>query len=224
MSMSASVLRERGESRRVSLDEHDGSVEVEVLVIDDHLAIRRGVELLLRSEGLRVAGVAGGLGQARELLQRRRHDVALIDLHLGEDCSTGLVQETLARDPNAAIVLYTGFTDAAGLAAAVHAGTRGFVLKSSPACTLIAALRAVAAGGTFVDPDLAPLLSGGGDHSIVDDLSPREHEVLLLLAGGLARQLFLSPETVRTHVRNAMAKLGARTRVQAVAMVMRAGG
>jgi DNA-binding NarL/FixJ family response regulator len=204
--------------------------QLEVIVVEDHLAMRKGIELLLRSEGIRVAGVASQLGEARALLARRRHDVALLDVRLGKESAVGLVEELLRRDPNAAIVLYTGFTDSdSGLADAVRAGARGFVLKSSPAPRLIEALRSVAAGGHYVDPDLAAQLSKGAELSRLTTLSPREHEILGLLAGGLtgeaiAKRLSLSPETVRTHVRNATTKLGANTRVQAVAMMVRGRG
>jgi DNA-binding NarL/FixJ family response regulator len=206
------------------------SEQLEVIVVEDHLAMRRGIELLLRGEGLRVAGVASQVGEARALLQRRRHDVALIDVRLGQESAVGLVEELLRRDPEAAIVLYTGYTDPlSGLAEAVRAGARGFVLKSSPAARLIEALRSVAAGGHYVDPDLAAQLSGDAELSRLTVLSPRESEILGLLAEGLngqaiAKRLFLSPETVRTHVRNATTKLGARTRVQAVAMMVRSRG
>jgi DNA-binding NarL/FixJ family response regulator len=100
------------------------------------------------------------------------------------------------------------------------------VLKSSSARCLLDALRHVAAGGTYVDPGLAPLLTPREDVNRVSILSPRERQILDLLAEGLtgqaiAEELVLSPETVRTHVRNAVMKLGARTRVQAVALVIR---
>jgi DNA-binding NarL/FixJ family response regulator len=214
-------------SERPSLREAE---QLEVIVVEDHLAMRRGIELLLRSEGMRVAGVASQVGEARALLARRRHDVALIDVRLGQESAVGLVEELLRRDPDAAIVLYTGYIDPdSGLAEAVHAGARGFVLKSSPAPRLIDALRRVAAGGHYVDPDLAAPLSAGGELSRLTTLSPREDEILDLLAEGLtgeaiAKRLSLSPETVRTHIRNGTTKLGARTRVQAVAMMLRSRG
>ncbi|MEA2314028.1 MAG: hypothetical protein QOI03_720 [Solirubrobacteraceae bacterium] len=201
---------------------------VEVIVVDDHLGIRRGVELLLRDAGMRVAGVAGRLDEARALLARRRHDVALIDIHLASESSLGLVGEILRRDPAAAIVLYTGFTGAGSrLEQALRVGARGLVLKSSPAARLIDALRSVAAGGTYIDCDLAAALSPGADPRRLERLSSREQEILALLADGLtgqgiATRLFLSPETIRTHVRNAMSKLGAQTRVQAVALTLQA--
>jgi DNA-binding NarL/FixJ family response regulator len=204
--------------------------QLEVLVVEDHLTVRRGIELLLRGEGFRVAGVASRVDEARALLKRRRHDVALIDIRLGDESAVGLVAEILRGDPDAAIVLYTGYTDpGSGLAEAARAGARGFVLKSSPAERLIAALRSVAAGGHYVDADLASQLSEGRELSLLTTLSPREGEILDLLAAGLngqaiAERLFLSPETVRTHVRNATTKLGAKTRVQAVAMMVRGRG
>lgn len=203
------------------------SGELEVVVVDDHLAMRRGIELLLRDVGFRISGVAGSLDEARALVARRRFDVALIDVQLGEESSLGLVRELLAADPGAPIVLYTGYTQTdAALHEAVRAGARGFVLKASPPQRLVDALRAVAGGGTYVDPDLAGQLSEGRELRRLSSLSDRELEVLELLAEGLngqmiAERLFLSPETVRTHVRNATTKLGARTRVQAVAMVVR---
>jgi DNA-binding NarL/FixJ family response regulator len=200
-----------------------------VIVVEDHLGIRKGIELLLRSEGLQIAGVASEVDQARELLARRRYDVALIDVHLGEETALELVADLMRKDPDAAIVLYTGILYESTLAEAMRVGTRGFVLKSSPAQRLITALRDVAAGGHYVDPDLALLLSRGTELSRLMQLSPREHEILGLLAEGLSGQaiaarLFLSPETVRTHVRNATAKLGARTRVEAVAMMVQGRG
>ncbi|MGH2872022.1 MAG: response regulator [Solirubrobacteraceae bacterium] len=204
--------------------------QLEVVVVDDHLAVRRGIELVLREAGFRIAGVAGTLAEASTLLERRRFDVALLDVNLGEESSVGLVERLLLEDPAAPIVLYTGYTQPeSGLHDAVRAGARGFVLKSSPPARLVEALRAVASGGTYVDSELAAALAEGGELSRLSSLSDRELEVLTLLADGLngqliAERLFLSPETVRTHVRNATAKLGARTRVQAVAMVVRGRG
>jgi DNA-binding NarL/FixJ family response regulator len=201
--------------------------ELEVIVVDDHLAMRRGIELLLREAGFRIAGAASTLDEARTMLSRRRFDVALLDVQLGRESSVGLVEDLLREDPSAPIVLYTGYTGSdSALHEAVRAGARGFVLKTSPARRLTDALRAVAAGGTYVDPELASQLAEDGEIQRLSTLSARELEVLELLADGLngqmiAGRLFLSPETVRTHVRNATSKLGARTRVQAVAMVVR---
>jgi DNA-binding NarL/FixJ family response regulator len=202
------------------------SHELEVLVIEDHLSVRKGIELLLRSEGMRVAGVAGDVSTARRLFRDRRHDVALLDLGLDGGSGIEVARDQLAVDPNAAIVLYTGGTDANLLQEAVDAGARGFVLKSASPHELLAALRKVAAGGTYVDLAIAEYLAPRHSAIPLDKLSPREREVLDLLADGLtgeeiASRLFLSAETVRTHVRNAMRKLDAKTRVHAVALALR---
>ena len=98
------------------------------------------------------------------------------------------------------------------------------MLTSSPVSTLVEALRTVAGGDSFTDPEVTSLVAERSAAQRVTKLTPREREVLGLLADGyqgpeIAEQLFLSSETVRTHIRNAVGKLGARTRVQAAAMV-----
>jgi DNA-binding NarL/FixJ family response regulator len=173
--------------------------ELEVVVIEDHLTIRKGIELLLRAEGMRIAGVASRVDEARSLMARRRYDVALMDVRLGDESSVTLAEELLRVDPAMSIVFYTGYTGLdSGLDEAVRVGARGFVLKASPPARLVQALRAVAAGGTYVDPDLAPLLVDDEQLSRLPLLSPREYQVLELLADGLtgqaiSEQLFLSP-------------------------------
>lgn len=203
------------------------SDDLEVLIVEDHLAVRRGVELLLTSAEFRVAGVAGTVGEARQLLKNRRHNVALVDLVLGDGSAIPLVREVLADRADAPIVLYTGNPNLRALEEATAAGARGFVLKSAPPAVLIEALRVVAGGGTFVDPDLAIVMTESQSVSAWDALSKREQEVIDLLASGLngeqiAEQLVLSPETIKTHIRNAMHHMNARTRVHAVALAIRA--
>lgn len=202
------------------------SEEIEVIVVDDHLSVRRGLELLLRDEGFRIVGTAARLDEARGVLEKRHHDAVLMDVNLGREDTLELVAERRREDPGSAIVLYTGdIGPGSRLKDAVDLGAGGFVLKSSPPSAVVEALRIVAAGGTYVDPQLATVLAEGVDGRALTHLSPRELEVLELLADGhtgrgVADVLFLSHETVRTHVRNATNKLGAKTRVQAVALVV----
>ena len=128
--------------------------------------------------------------------------------------------------PETAIVFYTAFGDRALLSEALDAGVRGFVLKEAPLADLIRALERVVAGEAYVDPVLAGVLVSARFADRAPLLTQREREVLRLLADGLAneeigKRLHISPETVRTHVRKAMAKLEADTRTQAVATALR---
>jgi DNA-binding NarL/FixJ family response regulator len=202
----------------------DDDRPLEVIVVEDHLSVRKGLELLLASEGIRIAGVSDSEAGARAILERRRYDVALIDLHLSDGYGLTVVGELLAANPAAAVVVYTGATDPGELRRASAIGVRGFVLKSSAPDLLVQAIRSVAAGGMLLDPGLAALL-GPPRPSLASLLRPREREILELLAEGLsgeqaAERLFLSPETVRKHLYNAMGKLEAKTRVHAVALIL----
>jgi DNA-binding NarL/FixJ family response regulator len=200
--------------------------EVNVVVVDDHVALRRGMELLLRREGYHVVGTADDAEQAEQLILRRRPDVALVDLALPGENGADLTRRLLEHEPELRIILYTGSADEDELLDGLRAGAAGFALKSGDPNELKAAIRTVAEGGDYIDPRLTPLLRRAGDGGKL--LSPREREILELLAHGLsgedaAKQLYLSSETVRTHVRNAMSKLDASTRVHAVALAMQRG-
>jgi DNA-binding NarL/FixJ family response regulator len=128
--------------------------------------------------------------------------------------------------PKTAVVLYTAYGDRALITEAIDAGVRGFVLKEAPLSDLVRAVELVASGGTYVDPVLAGVLATAEVTGKLPALTQREREVLRLLADGLTNEqigksLFISPETVRTHVRKAMGKLDADTRTQAVATALR---
>ena len=201
------------------------SAATEVLLIDDQLVVRRGVELLLREAGFRVVGLGASAAEAVRLLGGRRFDAALVEAALDGAPTASLLREQLAARPGLPVVVYAGPDDAA-LREAASVGAPGLVLKSSADTVLVAALRAVARGERFVDPGVARRLPPGRRvrHGI-GLLSPREREILGLLSHGhsgaeIADELFLSGETVRTHVRNAVRKLGARTRTQAVALLV----
>jgi DNA-binding NarL/FixJ family response regulator len=198
-----------------------------VVIVDDHVALRRGMELLLRRHGHHVVGTAGDAEQGESLILRRRPDVALVDLSLPGESGAQLTRRLLEQESELRIILYTGAADESELLDGLDAGAAGFALKSGDPDELEEAIRTVADGGDYLDPRLTPLLarSGNGRAGV---LSPREREILALLADGLsgeeaAKQLFLSSETVRTHVRNAMTKLGAATRVHAVALALQRG-
>ena len=199
-----------------------------VVIVDDHVALRRGMELLLRRHGHHVVGTADDAESAEAVILRRRPDVALIDLALPRASGAELTRRLLEEDPDMRIVLYTGAADERQLLEGLDAGAAGFALKSGDPDELEEAIRTVADGGEWIDPRLKPLLAANNGNGRTHVLSPREREILGLLSKGLsgeeaAKQLFLSSETVRTHVRNAMNKLGATTRVHAVALALQHG-
>jgi DNA-binding NarL/FixJ family response regulator len=199
-----------------------------IVIVDDHLALRRGMELLLRRQGHHVVGAADDAETAEDMIRRRRPDVALVDLALPGESGAALTRRLTDEDPELRIVLYTGAGDERKLLEGLRAGAAGFALKSGDPDELDRAIRTVADGGQYLDPALKPLLARPSRNGGAHVLSPREREVLQLLSRGMtgeqaARHLFLSSETVRTHVRNAMTKLGATTRVHAVALALQRG-
>ena len=128
--------------------------------------------------------------------------------------------------PQTAVIVYTAYGERALLAEALDAGVRGFLLKEAPLSDLVRAIEMVAGGQTYVDPGLASVLATSDAAVKVTKLTQRERDILRLLADGLkneeiGKRLFISPETVRTHVRKAMRKLDADTRTQAVATALR---
>jgi DNA-binding NarL/FixJ family response regulator len=199
--------------------------EPSILLVEDHIAVRKGLEVLLRSEGFHVIGVAESAEQGYRMFTARRPDVAVVDVGLGEGSGVDLTERILADDPQAGVLVYTGMSEPAAIERAAGCGARGFALKTVGPHELMRAIRAVAAGGVHIDPAVAALLAPGNDGKPAL-LTGREREILDLLAAGktgeeAAHELFLSPETVRTHIRNAMRKLDAKTRVHAVALAVR---
>ena len=203
------------------------TTELNVVIVDDHVALRRGMELLLRRAGHHVVGTADDAEAGEALILRRKPDVALVDLALPGMSGAELTRSLLKEDPGVRIILYTGAADERQLLDALDAGAAGLALKSGDPQELEQAILTVAAGGDYLDPRLTPLLSKERNGR-PKTLSPREREIMGLLAQGLsgeeaAKQLYLSSETVRTHVRNAMQKLGAATRAHAVALALQHG-
>jgi DNA-binding NarL/FixJ family response regulator len=199
-----------------------------LVLIEDHQALREGLELLLDREGLVVIGTAGTAREGRELVERLNPDVAVIDIRLGEDSGIKLTAELIDAEPDRRIVLYTGSNDVDLLISGLDSGARGYALKDGTPTELKTAVTTVAEGGTYVDPRLHPALLSRKATQTQRVLSKREREIMDLLAQGLtgeqvAERLFLSPETIKTHIRNAMSKLEANTRVHAIAIALRDG-
>ena len=195
-----------------------------VVMVDDHGVVREATESVLRAAGFRVWEGTGDAASARELIRRQRPDVAVVDLRLGGDSGVWLASQLALEHPSLRLIAFTGVDDLTELRAALGAPVHGIVRKNGSLDELVRAIRTVARGGRHVPEDLAAQL----EHAPRRALSVREHQVLALLADGLtaeevARELCVSGATVRTHVRNAVARMGARTRTHAVAMALRAG-
>jgi DNA-binding NarL/FixJ family response regulator len=138
---------------------------------------------------------------------------------------TNVLRRVARTTPQCSCVVYSGFGDAALLTEALDAGARGFVLKEAPLDGLVRALDTVAGGGMYIDPGLADAVISAIPARELG-LTARERDVLRLLADGhsnesIGRELFISPDTARTQLGAAMAKLGASTRTQAVAKALR---
>ena len=196
------------------------------VVADDHPAVLDAVAEFLVQGGIEVIARARDGEEALERIEQRKPQVALVDVRMPKLGGIELTRRAQRSAPETSILLYTGYGDRALLTEALDAGVRGFVLKEAPMDDLLRALQSVAAGGTYVDPVLAGTLAASSIGNKLPELTQRERDVLRLLADGLAneeigKRLYISAETVRTHVRKAMDKLDADTRTQAVARALR---
>jgi DNA-binding NarL/FixJ family response regulator len=196
------------------------------LVADDHPGMVRAVCDILRQHGMEVAAEATDGGDALAKAEETQPAVAVLDLRMPHLSGIDVARRLARTSPGTAVVLYTAYGERALLTEALDAGARGFVQKESALSELVRAIEVVAAGGTYVDPQLAAFLLAPRHAGHLPSLSKREREVLRLLADGknyerIGELLFISPETVRAHVRKAMDKLDADTRTQAVAEALR---
>jgi DNA-binding NarL/FixJ family response regulator len=180
---------------------------------------------ILGRNGFEIVGRARDGAEAVSLIESTKPDVALVDVRMPRLSGIEVAARAAQVSPATAIVFYTAFGDRALLSEALDVGARGFVLKEAPLADLVRAVERVAAGEAYVDPVLAGVLVASQTERL-PTLTQREREVLRLLADGhandeIGKRLHISPETVRTHVRKAMAKLEADTRTQAVATALR---
>ena len=195
------------------------------MVADDHPAVLRSVCDVLIDAGVDVVGRASNGEEAATKIEATRPTVAVVDVRMPRLTGIEVAAQISRTTPETAVILYTAYGDRALLSEALDAGVRGFVLKEAPLQDLTRAVDMVAGGAVYVDPVLAGVLASAESERL-PQLTKREREVLRLLADGLTneeigKRLFLSPETVRTHVQKAMRRLEADTRTQAVAVALR---
>jgi len=199
--------------------------EITCLIVDDHEVVREGLRLSLsRAPNIRVVGEASDGESAIALAERRRPNVVIMDVRMpGMDGleATKILSE---KAPEVAVLIFTAYSERSLLGRGLESGARGYILKEAPHQTLLRAIEKVAAGDGYVDPALMPAFLTGKDQT--DMLTTREREILQLLADGMsnadvATKLFISQETVKSHVRHILAKLEADTRTHAVAIALR---
>jgi DNA-binding NarL/FixJ family response regulator len=195
------------------------------VIADDHPAMLTAIADTLERSGVEIVGRASDGQDALAQIEAQQPQVALVDVRMPRLSGIEVATRAAVVAPNTSIIFYTAYGDRALLSEALDVGARGFVLKEAPLPDLVRAVERVAAGDAYVDPVLAGVLVSAQSEKI-PTLTQREREVLRLLADGhsneeIGKRLFISPETVRTHVRKAMAKLEADTRTQAVAIALR---
>jgi len=201
--------------------------QIRLLVADDHPAILDAVaKFIAEEEDIELVARAADGEQALRLIETRQPDVAVLDIRMPKLGGIEILRK-LAEAKNALpVILFTGYPERGLLLECLDVGARGFVLKESPLADLMRAVTIVAHGGTYIDPVLAGVLAGPQVAERLPVLTKREREVLRLLSDGMrneqvASELLISPLTVRSHVKNAMEKLEADTRTQAVASALR---
>ncbi len=197
-----------------------------VLIVNDRPVLRHALELLLDSSTeIDVSGATGDRETALEIAADKNPDVALVDLDLVTQKAEDIVSDLLNLDDEIGVLLFCDKTAPAQLKRCIDSGARGCVSKIGSLEQLHVAIADVANGDSCHDPRLEKAVEDAGLTDRKQTLSTREVEVLTLLSKGYsgveaAKQLWLSPETVRTHVRNAISKLGAKTRTHAVVLAV----
>ncbi len=199
--------------------------EITALIVDDHEVVREGLRLSLsRAPHIRVVGEAGDGQAAIDLAERRRPHVVIMDVRMPGMDGLEATKVLSERLPDVSVLIFTAFSERSLLSRGLESGAKGYILKEAPHETLVRAIEKVAGGESFIDPALMPAFLMGKDRE--EMLTAREREILQLLADGMsnadvAQRLFISQETVKSHVRHILAKLEADTRTHAVAIALR---
>ncbi|PFG30367.1 response regulator transcription factor [Paramicrobacterium agarici] len=200
---------------------------IRLLIADDHPVVRAGLRALFATEAdMDVVGEAA-TGEGAVRLAKAGVDLVLMDLQFGEGSQGVDATRRIRESGGPRVLVLTNYDTDADILGAVEAGAAGYLLKDAPPAELLAAVRAAAAGETALAPSVAGRLEARRDAASVS-LSLREAEVLDLVANGqsnrtIARQLFLSEATVKSHLVHIFTKLGVSSRTQAVAAARERG-
>jgi DNA-binding NarL/FixJ family response regulator len=199
---------------------------IRILTVDDHPLLREGIAALVNAEDdLKLVAEAANGQEAIQMFRLHRPDVTLMDLQMPDMNGTEAIVEIRREFPDARIIVLTTYTGDAQILKALKAGARGYLLKADVHLELLEAIRAVHAGKKRIPAHVAAELA---DHAGEDTLSPREIDVLRLIATGhsnklIADRLSISEATAKTHVASILSKLSANDRAHAVTIGMRRG-
>jgi DNA-binding NarL/FixJ family response regulator len=217
---------------------------IRVLVVDDQPLARAGIKMLLQAEeDIDIVAEAADGEQALTQARAQRPDVILMDVRMpgtdGVEATRAVIDEGLTSQTGQpiGIIIFTTYDIDEAVYAALRAGASGFVIKDAAPIEIVAAIHAVATGEAWLDPTITRRLidqfttrpkPSAAMPAEMDLLTPREREVLILLAQGLSssevsRQLYISEATVKTHLAHVMAKLGVRDKAQAVIAAYQSG-
>jgi DNA-binding NarL/FixJ family response regulator len=207
---------------------------ISVLLVDDQPLLRKGFRMVLEEEpGIIVVGEASDGMDALELVARRRPDVVVMDVRMPRMDGIEATQAIIATEPRSRILILTTFDTDEYAFNALRLGASGFILKDVPPAEFVNAIRSVANGDAVIAPTVTRRLLDQFAHKIpdpqhanaphpeLDELTAREREILIEVAGGfsnaeMAERLFVAEATVKTHLGRVLTKLGLRDRVQAV--------
>ena len=211
-------------------------MSVRVVIVDDERLVRSGLRLILRAAAdIEIVGEAADGIEALDVVDRDRPDVVLLDIRMPRLDGLEAARRILARDPAPRVIVLTTFDLDEYVYEALRAGASGFLLKDAPEERLIAAIRVAADGGSLFDPSVTRVLVERFAQATaplaaptLDSLTPREVEVLRMMARGLsnaeiADALVVSEHTAKSHVAHILAKLELRDRVQAVVLAYESG-
>jgi DNA-binding NarL/FixJ family response regulator len=191
--------------------------KIRVLLVDDHTVVRNGVRLMLSAaQDIDVAGEAESAEEATRLVREQDFDVALLDIALTGKSGLDLLKLLRAEKPKMAVLILSMYSEEVYAVRALKMGASGYLTKSNPAATMIAAVRKAATGGKYISPTLVEKLANmiGNDRMTPHEaLSDRELEVLKMIAAGeslvkIAHTLHLSPNTVTTYRTRILEKMG----------------
>jgi DNA-binding NarL/FixJ family response regulator len=210
---------------------------IRIVIVDDHLVVREGLRAMLDGiEEVLIVGEAQDLPGALAVVEREKPDVVLLDLRLQGASGLDACRTMVERDPDVRVVFLTVYEDEQYVFEALRAGARGYMLKKASPEDIVRILQSVQAGEVVIDPSLGGQIAlraaaaRGGDYwpGAHLGLTQREGEVLVNLVKGLnnrdiAGALFISEDTVKSHVRSVLRKLGAKDRTQAVSLALRQG-